>query len=450
MARLLRVLVVSLLSVFVSLLLLSNAQAQVSSVNNTTSTPIEGAGHDYVKLLSETVNPANGAVSIRIELPTPKSRGITLPFSIAYDSNGVLHLEPSQIIPQGYGTANWATDIGFLSQGGWSYSVPLLNYNTWGVDHPYIIGYDSGGGPNWGHHNCYYASGYLFKDAAGSRHSLHLGALSIAAVDYPDATSECADLRRSGGGDADVWGALAPYPGESGYYGELPVTVSDKNGMSYTFPAGNQFTVPGTKPLTNFVLPSKIEDGNGNIVNVTRNGSTTSYAMTDTAGRSVLLVNGFGTSGTTVTADGATYQVTWKTVTFGSYSVNPIWKGQGSGPSGGDYCAPIPSVNGGSEVVISQVTLPNGQSYKFYYGSDNPDVSFRNPYGMLSEIDYPSGGSVKYKWALTGTRGELGVYPAAYSAGGDVTPDANYCIYQYQTPAVSERDVFYGGSTTPA
>ena len=43
-------------------LLASLAFAQITNVTNDTSTPIPGAGHDYVKLLSQTVNPANGSV----------------------------------------------------------------------------------------------------------------------------------------------------------------------------------------------------------------------------------------------------------------------------------------------------------------------------------------------------------------------------------------------------
>ena len=46
--------------------LVSTAHGQVTNVTNATSTPIPGAGHDYIKMLSETVNPSNGSVSIRI------------------------------------------------------------------------------------------------------------------------------------------------------------------------------------------------------------------------------------------------------------------------------------------------------------------------------------------------------------------------------------------------
>ena len=106
-----------------------------------------------------------------------------------------------------------------------------------------------------------------------------------------------------------------------------------------------------------------------------------------------------------------------------------------------------------NEVVISQISLPNGQSYHFFYGSDNPDPNFQNPYGSLSEIDYPSGGSVKYTWKLSDNLNELAVYTGGEPDGetfNGVRPVRDGCIYQYQTPVVASRQVFYGGSTSPA
>jgi len=87
-------------------LLGSLAIGQITNNNDDTSTPIPGAGHDYLHLLSETVNPANGSVSIRINVPTPKGRGLSLPFSFAYDSNGVNHLVGTAL-----GNGNWASDF---------------------------------------------------------------------------------------------------------------------------------------------------------------------------------------------------------------------------------------------------------------------------------------------------------------------------------------------------
>jgi hypothetical protein len=75
------------------------ASAQTTDVGPTvsgeTATPIPGVGHDYINLLNETVDPSSGTVNVHIELPTPKSRGITLPFSIRYSSAAAFQLDPS-------------------------------------------------------------------------------------------------------------------------------------------------------------------------------------------------------------------------------------------------------------------------------------------------------------------------------------------------------------------
>ena len=47
------------------------------SISGETATPIPGVGHDYINLLNETVDPSSGTVNIHIDLPMPKSRGIT-------------------------------------------------------------------------------------------------------------------------------------------------------------------------------------------------------------------------------------------------------------------------------------------------------------------------------------------------------------------------------------
>jgi len=145
------------------MLLVANpgAHGQVTNVDDTTSTPIPGAGHDYIKMLSETVNPANGSVSLRIQLPIPKGRGITPSFSIAYDSNSVNHLEPTTP-----GFAAWASNGNGTSgtPGGWSFAVPTLYYNSWQIL--------AGESPNNYYCNAY--SNYMFTDMGGGGHALGL------------------------------------------------------------------------------------------------------------------------------------------------------------------------------------------------------------------------------------------------------------------------------------
>jgi hypothetical protein len=119
----------TIVTIFSFLMVVFSAQAQITNVKDDTSTPTPGVGHDYIHLLSETVNPANGSVSLRIQVPVAKGRGITIPFSIAYDSNGVHHIAAGT--NPGYST--WLSSSGYLSQGGWKYSVPMVSLSAYNV-----------------------------------------------------------------------------------------------------------------------------------------------------------------------------------------------------------------------------------------------------------------------------------------------------------------------------
>jgi len=137
------------------------ALAQVTNVDNTTSTPIPGVGHDYIHLLSETVNPANGSVSLRIQVPMPKGRGISIPFSFGYDSNSVHHLRPGYY--PSYGTVTWVSNDDYFAQGGWSNSIPSLRSDGWEQDVAVLTGYNPGQGPIYAYYPCYYQSNYVFR-----------------------------------------------------------------------------------------------------------------------------------------------------------------------------------------------------------------------------------------------------------------------------------------------
>jgi len=65
------------------LVIASPAWGQITAITDFRSVPVRGSGHDYTNLLSETVNPTNGSVSVKINIPVPKSRGLTIPFNIA-------------------------------------------------------------------------------------------------------------------------------------------------------------------------------------------------------------------------------------------------------------------------------------------------------------------------------------------------------------------------------
>jgi RHS repeat-associated protein len=430
-------------------------RAQITNVTNDTSTPIEGAGHDYIHMLSETVNPASGSVSLRINLPVPQARRLTIPFSISYDSNTVHHLVASSY-PQ-YGVDNWASNTGYLSQGGWSYSIPQLGIGEF-TQNTYVISGYNGSQPIYNIYPCYYASNYVFRDASASLHSLYLGS-DYATNSNGDGPQYCTlGGPVVNGGDVEVTAKLTGPVGVGPGPAPLPVTVSDGDGTVYYF--SSAVGVLGN-PATTYSLPSSIEDRNGNIVAVAASGNWPSVlvSLTDTVGRPAVSIAGFGPSGTTntVTTPEGAYQVTWKT-TSASFTVPTTWVGPSGSPNSNDQCTSITAASD-SQTVISQITLPNGQGYHFYYGTDNPNPGFQNPYGMLSEIDYPSGGWVRYTWKLSDTMNELADYPGVvYNAGtycgstytGCPVAVPDGCLYQYKTPVVASRQVGFSTSSTAA
>jgi len=140
-------------------------RAQIANVDDTTSTPTPGVGHDYVQMLSETVDPAHGSVSLRINLPTPKGRGMTLPFSIDYDSGSENHLYS----PTFMGIL-WAPNSGTMLQGGWSYGYPSANFAMSQQTQYTVINTQ---------YSCAIDSNYVFRDPSGGLHPLLLTTSSV-------------------------------------------------------------------------------------------------------------------------------------------------------------------------------------------------------------------------------------------------------------------------------
>ena len=363
------------------------AQAQISNVTDTEATPIPGAGHHYLGGLNETVNPANGSLSIRIDAQVPEGRKLTLPFSIAYDSNGAL---PIQVA---------ATVKPYVFAVGWTYSAPMLTTQR------SVLRGSNG--------NCALYSSYIFYDAQGTRH-----ALNIVSIDS-QTTNECSLM-----GYTDSLSGGDPVVSARAVTSDGPVTVQDADGTTYFFPAGLQGP-PGASSLV-----SSVEDRNGNLVQYVNNGQGV-FTVTDTAGRSVVSSNGFGATGDTVAVSGLAtpYSLTWGTTATWNYNTGETLVYQPSNSS----CNGLPIVlsPSGSLTALSVLTLPNGQSYKFYYDST---------YGVVNEIVYPTGAWVKYTWSLNALS-EVAAGPAVLRQG------AGNCYYHYGNPAITKRQVSYDGTT---
>src|ERR1051325_106573 len=322
---------------FVALLLASYVSAQITNVTADQAPPKPGVGHDYIGLLNETVNPVIGSVSIKISAPTPAGREIRLPFAFSYDSNSANHLLGPSL--------GWTDNLGYLARGGWTYLVPRITDQTHGLTWKPI-------NSNFPY-TCIFHNSFVLTDLQGYTHALGMAAFQAnnsGNCQWPGNSTPAEVL---GGGD--------PYFQSVGTtHSAFPVTTSDLDGTVYYF-SGQKVSNYGTGEE---YMPDWIETRNGNKIVYT--GTSGAFTFTDSAGRSVISVNGFGASGNTVAVAGLAnpYTVTWGTANFNtSYAGTasnqpPLTYGCGSGAS-------PPR----SQPEITAIALPNGQLYQFQYDS---------------------------------------------------------------------------------
>jgi RHS repeat-associated protein len=414
---------VSLVALFASL----SAECQITSITDQTSTPVPGSGHDYIQDLSEIVNPANGAVSIRIKLPTAKARGFTLPFYIAYDTNGTQLPLPSSTL------TSWVpdtpapsapSDFSPFSSGGWTYSIPLA---SWTLDAVYQAQPEA---------LCEFSAGYMFYDPTGARHALYVGTELVNPSNVSVNNPNCQGGFGLTGGDGHVNASVGqPTLGNSG---AIPLTVSDADGTVYRF-AGH---LGNTSGISTWNLPSEIEDRNGNTFQVAGQSAPGSVNVTDSLGRPAISISGTGPNGSnttnTISVPGQSFTVNWTTTTA-NYTP-PYTNENVPGASCYDNIAGINDTFS----VISSILLPNNKSYNFYYGNNVTSGGYPNPYGLINEIDYPSGAWVRYKWKLSDTPSSIVDYPAY----NQLATDGNLCAFVYPAPVVASRLVGLSGSST--
>jgi hypothetical protein len=400
--------------------------AQVTNVTGDQAPPIPGAGHDYVHLLNETVNPATGSVSVRINLPVPRGRGLTVPFSIGYDSTDEhLFHSSTPAPPNDQGTVD---NLSYLAQGGWTYIMPHLNMMQ------NIHQYAPPNSPN----QCevfYYYTDFLFTDLAGTFHSL---GLSTASPLYPPnfcLPGVSIDNQLTGPKPNVVSGVETSYlsvaVAETGTQ-PTPVTVAGLDGTVYSFSSVYHNNL-GTPNAGFSALPYQIEDRNGNTVTISDSGGG-AFSVTDTLGRTELSSSGFGTSGNTISVSGSpkSYKLTWGQSSsnwpYNAVVTNLAPEDPTGCPGGnGTYVATLPE--------ITNITLPNQQSYAFLY---TDKVS-----GLISYIYYPTGGYVRYVWGSNSLSDTVDYYQVnQLQLNGPTYPT---CREKHDTQAVTDRYVSFDG-----
>lgn len=396
-------------------LCIGTAAAQLPNATDTTATPAPGA-HDYISSLAETVNPANGSVSIQIPVHIARSRGLTVPFSIAYGSGAEF-----SIVSTGGGPAYAAAWSGIGFMGGWSYTYPLLSLaiGKWTIP--------SG---NDGNITCYGSYNYVFQDLSGDRHNLGLAV--SANVASPDGYDNCnegfdQDGEYPTGGEGSIL-ATTSIPSQNHNYAP-PTFVYDADGTGYSFYG----TANGLQPGTTHA--ATITDRNGNTVTVTSSAGTypsIPVTYTDTIGRTALSVSGLGGNPDTITVAGlsTSYKVYWTTASANfSLTMTNLQQGLNSCPT---------RSSSATAKVVSQIVMPNSGSYTFIYDS---------PYGMISKITYPGGGYVRYVWGLN-SQSEAGSFSWSSTDpnpwGGYPISEGWECRYDY--PAITDRYVSSDGT----
>jgi len=403
-------------------------------VEDLSAPPIPAAGHDYINLLNETVNPQTGAVNVNIKIPTPEGRGFSIPFAVTYNSNQTLMLQQN---PNGGLWWQPASAPG-ATAGAWSYSLPHLSdfVSSYTLDPQ-----DQANGD--GSSTCHMVSGFVFTDINGVSHYFDLAyifdnvAVHTPSIDWDlDTACTAAGFNvalsngQSGTGpftipsnDSDriYQASLTQIPADTN---EIPgpnppqpqlqatAVIAGPDGTSYTFYAPNC----GDGNPNCEGLPVSIEDRNGNLV-------TFGNSVVDTGGRNIVST-GWNTTVPTNTiitgADGQAYTLAWSTVSYSGYNVPSI--GLTAGRS------PCPSnVNGGfptgsrSNQMITKITLPNGRYYSFTYDPI---------YGTVQQITNPNGGYTRYTYGTEPVYGQVG---AAWGQG--------YCLFKVQRVMVTSREV---------
>jgi RHS repeat-associated protein len=403
----------------IAVLLTPTLPAQMPPSSSTTSTPVPGAGHDYLGEIAETVNPATGSTSIRLSGMMPPGRGLTLPFSFAYDSNGV-----NFVALNSGGVLWWATPSNTLvSSGGWSNSVPIVTFNeiTWTA---YA---DQGAKPT----SCWGFVNYVYQDAHADRHNLNLTTYNQAGTDGP-----CTYYSPAPPGFGFAVVTESGEEGSSSYPGQIaaslpsnaskspgPVTVVDADGTVLSFPLSVSDTLG--------IMPTSVEDRNGNLITISPPASQGKpYSYMDTAGRTVLQDSGFAVSPETVTIDGlnAPYTLQWTTLPTPSFTV-PVVALSGSDCNFGGTHAPWDYGEYTVMYAISSLTLPNGKIFTFTYDPT---------YEVMNKMTYPTGGYIRYVWGIN-PQAEVGEY-------SNPSPQ-DQCTALYGVPVITDRYVSFNGST---
>ena len=421
--------------------------AQTSTINpdvlvtNATQTPIEGVGHDYIHDLSETVNPQNGQVSIRIAGPAPHERNPNFPhYAYMYDTSGreAMVFTPALINcdqnPSGVGNIMCDAVVNGPAQSNYAlnqFSLNAINGNigpnptllngmvgfpaTQSYTNPQVPG--SVNAPT--SYACQYYA-YSYFDGDGGLHNLNLHILGSQSTTPEPGCIALGYTTNYFGGDSSI-----------------KVDCQQNTNCPTLYGATSSGMLIGVGGIA-----GGVEDTNGNGDNGT--GRPISWT--------IVTVNGYPQPPHWTSGQSASY-TGLKSITLpgvsGAYTYNyatfsrsgSVGLSAGVNPHSTGWCRlNLENMTQSTSFAdVSSLLLPNGQSYTFGYDGQ---------WGLVNSITYPTGGKVTYTW---------GVNPLSESYNADTPGIWNgillngqqNCYFEYDLPVVTKRVVSFDG-THPA
>jgi RHS repeat-associated protein len=374
--------ILALLTVSAALAPAIRAQSTGGGIGNTTSTPVPGVPHDYITGLNEIVNPANGALSVRIAQPVPHERGQNWPaYSFLYDTNSQFRLQP---VWETLGSSPPFTALIKLNL--------AFNGNLVGTPPPGRVGatlqqqsacvqnsqYDC---TTWA---CNVYSGYIFTDPNGGQHGL---GLQLAVPVTNNSSNDCSYF----GSNSYYYGGDEQYKATMDHSGNVTVVdlhgnrpmSEDVNG-NYLNTTGRTAALPASPTLQTENVNSSFSL---NVINNSQDGAACSQGSSIGGGptsieavKSVTLPNNEQYSFQYDSTLGLLNKITYPTGATVTYTWNVIPDAEGV-----QYSNPIPSTLGGvcslqhdwfaiTKRVVSYDGVNNAEEQDFAYTTTWPNA----------------------------------------------------------------------------
>jgi RHS repeat-associated protein len=409
------------------------------------------------------VDPITGALSVKIPFgTTPQGgRGPKIPFALSYNSSSTVSLQSAGTNVMGsslgmqcylfvsapasceftgtYLNANTPTEVlqNFQWTSGSETSVrgPTGPWTTTGPFSYYsqdtfpnsTITFGNNGNNEIVQSGCTINGPYIYVDENGGAHDMNLNNIFSVTPENDDMTGPCFQTVAT-----------------TGMTGDGSALITSVNSPVIVYPNGTKLT--SSSPYT-------LEDSNGNIATLSEDslGRTPFTTNIPMGAPGPIPAGNYSVATTGATGAQESYSVVVSPVTLGSFTMpHPASGSEVENPPG--YCLVICPTQIGIETLptnstingVTSISLPDGTSYGFNYDPT---------YGTISQINFPTGGYVRFVYGIRGDGGGYGPFihlstitvTDAYISDG-VTGEKHW---HYQFPSYSGSGQLTSTVTSP-